>query len=79
MATSGDYLGGAMTAREFYVAAISCLKSCLNEENMLVHALDATRAHQKRILVYKFAGSQGLFLITISKRVSMKEGGASFT
>jgi hypothetical protein len=35
MATSGDYLGGAMTAREFYDAAISSLRSCLKEENII--------------------------------------------
>lgn len=34
MATSGDYLGGAITAREFYDAAISSLRSCLKEENI---------------------------------------------
>jgi hypothetical protein len=34
MATSGDYLGGAMTAREFYDAAIFSLRSCLKEENI---------------------------------------------
>ena len=34
MATSGDYLGGAMTAREYHDAAISSLRRCLNEENI---------------------------------------------
>jgi hypothetical protein len=34
MATSGDYLGGAMTAREFYDTAISSLRSCLKEEKI---------------------------------------------
>ena len=34
MATSGDYLGGAITAREFYDAAIFSLRSCLKEENI---------------------------------------------
>jgi hypothetical protein len=35
MVTSVDYQGGAITAREFYDAAISSLRSCLKEENII--------------------------------------------